>query len=86
MSNYQNSVFTFIKQLLLQSAENKEHMMQWFGNCLYANRSRGHLWNNLYNGLENFSHDNGSDAFMIGIASVLVRLCAPLCEPSLKVI
>lgn len=85
-SNYHKSVFSIIKQLLLQSSENKTQMMQWFANCLYANRSRGHLWNNLYSGIEDFSHDNGSDAFMIGVASVLLRLCSPLCEPTLKVI
>lgn len=85
LSNYQNSVFGVIKQLLLQSTDNKGRMMKWFGKCLYANRSRAHLWNNLYNGMENFSHENGSDAFMIGIAAILIRLCAPLCVPTLKV-
>lgn len=85
-SNYQNLLFSIIKQLLVQSVDNKVQMMQWFGKCLHANRSRGHLWNNLYSGIEDFSHDNGSDAFMIGVASILVRLCAPLCLPTLKVI
>lgn len=85
MSSHQNAIFLLIKQLLVQSPTNKQKTLQWFAKCLHANVARGHLWNNLNAGLGNFIHQNASDAFMIGLTSVLLRLCVPLCEPSLKV-
>lgn len=85
MSSLQNSVFVLIKQLLLQSPTTKQKTLQWIAKCLHANVARGHLWNNLNAGLDNFLHQNASDSFMIGLTSVLLRLCAPLCEPSMKV-
>ncbi|XP_023293339.2 ubiquitin conjugation factor E4 A [Lucilia cuprina] len=86
MSSHQNELFSLIKQLLVQSPTNKQKTLQWFAKCLHANVARGHLWNNLNAGLNNFVHQNASDAFMIGLTSVLLRLCAPLCEPSMKVL
>ncbi|XP_073824632.1 ubiquitination factor E4A [Musca autumnalis] len=86
MSSHQNDIFILIKQLLVQSPVTKRNMLQWIAKCLHANVSRGHLWNNLNAGIENFIHQNASDAFMIGLTSVLLRLCAPLCEPTLKVL
>lgn len=83
MSSHQNAIFVLIKQLLVQSASNKQKVLLWFAKCLHANVARGHLWNNLNNGLN--VQQNASDAFMIGLSSVLLRLCAPLCEPSMKV-
>lgn len=85
MSSHQKSVFALIKQLLLQSAVTKQKTLNWFAKCLHANVARGHLWNNVNAGVDNFLQQNASDAFMIGLTSVLLRLCAPLCEPSLKV-
>lgn len=85
MSSHHNSIFALIKQLLVQSATTKQKTLQWFAKCLHANVARGHLWNNLNAGVDNFLHQNASDAFMIGLTSVLLRLCAPLCEPSMKV-
>ncbi|XP_037828804.1 uncharacterized protein LOC119616505 isoform X3 [Lucilia sericata] len=86
MSSHQNALFSLIKQLLVQSPTTKQKALQWFAKCLHANVARGHLWNNLNAGLNNFVHQNASDAFMIGLTSVLLRLCAPLCEPSMKVL
>ncbi|XP_061397197.1 ubiquitin conjugation factor E4 A [Musca vetustissima] len=86
MSRYQNDVFCLIKQLLVQSPTTKQKMLQWVAKCLSANVSRGHLWNNLNAGIENVVHQNASDAFMLGLTSVLLRLCAPLCEPTMKVL
>lgn len=85
MSSHQNAIFVLIKQLLVQNANNKQKTLLWFAKCLHANVARGHLWNNLNTGLNNFVQQNASDAFMIGLSSVLLRLCAPLCEPSMKV-
>ncbi|KAL9929061.1 ubiquitination factor E4A [Glossina fuscipes fuscipes] len=86
MANHQNSLFMLIKQLLMQDANNKQKMLEWFAKCLHANVSRGHLWNNLNTGLDNLLKQNASDAFVIGLTSVLLRLCTPLCEPVLKVL
>uniref|UniRef100_T1PH45 Ubiquitin conjugation factor E4 A n=1 Tax=Musca domestica TaxID=7370 RepID=T1PH45_MUSDO len=83
---HQNDTFSLIKQLLVQSATTKQKMLQWIAKCLHANVSRGHLWNNLNAGIENFVHQNASDAFMLGLTSVLLRLCAPLCESTMKVL
>ncbi|XP_075151628.1 ubiquitination factor E4A [Haematobia irritans] len=86
MASHQQSVFTLIKQLLVQNSTTKQKTLQWISKCLHANIARGHLWNNLNNGLDNFLHQNASDSFMIGLTSVLLRLCTPLCEPNLKVL
>lgn len=85
LASHQESVFKLIKKLLVQGAATKQKVMHWFAKCLHANTARGHLWNNLNGGVDNILHNTASDAFMMGLTAVLVRLCEPLCEPTLKV-
>ncbi|EDV98912.1 ubiquitin conjugation factor E4 A [Drosophila grimshawi] len=85
LAHHQQSMFTLIKQLLVQSSTTKKKTLQWIANCLDANVSRGHLWSTINLNLEQTVHSTASDAFMTGLSAVLMRLCAPLCAPSLKV-
>jgi len=85
LSHHQQSIFLLVKQLLVLSPETKKKTLQWVGNCLDANVPRGHLWSSINASLEQTAHSTSSDAFMTNLTAVLVRLCAPLCMPSLKV-
>ncbi|CAD6997110.1 ubiquitin conjugation factor E4 A [Ceratitis capitata] len=86
MSIHQDALFTLIKQLLVLSATSKKKTLQWLSNCLQANTSRGHLWSSINLPFEQMMNQNASDSFMIGVTAVLLRLCAPLCEPAMKVL
>eukprot|EP00099_Drosophila_melanogaster_P018059 NP_609060.1 uncharacterized protein Dmel_CG11070 [Drosophila melanogaster] len=86
LSHHQQSIFLLVKQLLVLSPETKKKTLQWVGNCLDANVPRGHLWSSINASLEQTAHSTSSDAFMTNLTAVLVRLCAPLCMPSLKVL
>ncbi|KAH8411922.1 hypothetical protein KR222_002464 [Zaprionus bogoriensis] len=86
LSHHQQGLFLLIKQLLVQSSATKKKMLQWIANCLDANVARGHLWSTINMNLEQTVHSTASDAFMTSLSAVLMRLCAPLCVPSLKVL
>ncbi|XP_067621639.1 ubiquitin conjugation factor E4 A [Eurosta solidaginis] len=86
MSNHQDAVFALIKQLLILSATAKKKTLHWIANCLHANTSRGHLWSSMNLPFEQMMNQNASDSFMIGLTAVLLRLCTPLCEPTMKVL
>ncbi|KAM8717628.1 hypothetical protein ACLKA7_004342 [Drosophila subpalustris] len=86
LAHHQLSLFTLIKQLLVQSPETKKKTLQWIANCLDANVARGHLWSTVNINLEQTVHSTASDAFMTSLSAVLMRLCAPLCAPSMKVL
>lgn len=85
LAHHVQDMFLMIKQLLVQSPATKKKTLQWIANCLDANVARGHLWSAINLNLEQTVHSTASDAFMISLSSVLMRLCAPLCMPSLKV-
>lgn len=85
MSLHQDALFTLIKRLLVLSTTTKKKTLQWISNCLHANASRGHLWSNINLPFEQIINQNASDSFMIGLTAVLLRLCSPLCEPTMKV-
>lgn len=84
MDNHQNSIFLLVKQLLVLSPNTKKKTLQWIANCLHANTARGQMWSNISLNIETLNQ-NSSDAFMIGLCAVLLRLCSPLCVPSMKV-
>ncbi|KAH8325930.1 hypothetical protein KR067_010222 [Drosophila pandora] len=86
LSHHQKSIFMIVKQLLVLCPETKKKMIQWLANCLDANISRGHLWSSINVNLDQTVHSSASDAFMNNLCSVLTRLCAPLCEPTFKVL
>lgn len=85
LAHHHTALFTLIKQLLVQSPTTKKKMLQWISNCLDANVARGHLWSTININLEQTVHSTASDAFMTSLSAVLMRLCAPLCAPSMKV-
>ncbi|EDW77401.1 uncharacterized protein Dwil_GK18107 [Drosophila willistoni] len=85
LSHHQQSIFDVVKQLLVISPESKKKTLQWIAHCLDANVSRGQLWSTMNLNLEQTVHSIASDAFMINLCAILMRLCAPLCLPSLKV-
>ncbi|XP_036321060.1 ubiquitin conjugation factor E4 A [Rhagoletis pomonella] len=86
MAIHQDAVFALVKQLLVLSPTTKKKTLQWIANCLHANTSRGHLWSNINLPFEQVINQNASDSFMIGLTAVLLRLCTPLCEPTMKVL
>ncbi|KAH8251327.1 hypothetical protein KR032_007991 [Drosophila birchii] len=86
LARHRDSIFQLVKQLLVLSPETKKKTLQWLANCLDANVSRGHLWSSINLNLEQTVHSTASDAFMTNLSAVLTRLCAPLCQPSLKVL
>ncbi|XP_017855343.2 ubiquitin conjugation factor E4 A [Drosophila busckii] len=85
LAHHQQSMFALMKQLLVLSPATKKKTLQWIANCLDANVARGHLWSTMNMNLEQTVHSTASDAFMTSLSAVLMRLCAPLCAPSLKV-
>ncbi|XP_037957885.1 ubiquitin conjugation factor E4 A isoform X2 [Teleopsis dalmanni] len=86
MCRHQNSVFVILKQLILVSPDIKKKVLVWFSNCLHANAGRGHIWSNINLNFDQFAQQNASDSFMTGLTAVLLRLCLPLCPPTLKVL
>ncbi|XP_064548843.1 ubiquitin conjugation factor E4 A isoform X1 [Drosophila montana] len=86
LAHHQQAMFTLVKQLLVQSSTSKKKTLQWIANCLDANVARGHLWSTINLNLEQTVHSTASDAFMTSLSAVLMRLCAPLCSPALKVL
>lgn len=86
LAHHQQAMFTLVKQLLVQSSTTKKKTLQWIANCLDANVARGHLWSTINLNLEQTVHSTASDAFMTSLSAVLMRLCAPLCAPALKVL
>ncbi|XP_053995108.1 ubiquitin conjugation factor E4 A [Hylaeus volcanicus] len=64
--------------LLKCSAEVRHLTLQWIGNCLHSNASRGKIWNSQNN--VGFSAMLCvSDGFMLNLGNVLLRLCQPFC-------
>lgn len=84
LSNHLSSLHLLFKGLLLQGGEVKNKTLQWIGDCLNANTPRGQLWNN--HAQNSTSLKTSSDAFMLGLGGVLLRLCQPLFKPQLKVL
>lgn len=81
-----DAVAALMKGFLLIGGSTRDKMLEWIGNCLHANVARGQLWNahNPTAGMFG-AITTSSDSFMIGLASVLLRLCKPLLKPGLKV-
>ncbi|KAH8263716.1 hypothetical protein KR044_012934 [Drosophila immigrans] len=86
LAHHQQQLFMLIKQLLVQTPATKKKTLQWIANCLDANVARGHLWSTINLNMQQTVHSTASDAFMTSLSAVLMRLCAPLCVPGLKVL
>lgn len=85
MSTHQNAMFAIVKQLLVLSPSTKKKTLQWMANCLHANTSRGQLWSNMHLNMQPLANQSASDSFILGLSAILLRLCAPLCQPTMKV-
>lgn len=72
------SLHLVFHSLLKCSPEVRHLTLQWFGNCLNANSSRGKLWN-AQNEVAMGAVLSVSDGFMLNLATVLLRLCQPFC-------
>lgn len=85
MKVHQNEMHLLFKDFLVLGGEVREKLLNWIGLCLHANAPRGQLWNSHAAQLGN-NLRTGSDAFIIGLTSVLLRLCKPLVKPQFKVL
>ncbi|XP_039314359.1 ubiquitin conjugation factor E4 A isoform X1 [Solenopsis invicta] len=78
MDNLSKALYKVFHSLLKCSTEVRHLTLQWLGNCLYTNASRGKLWNSQVEmGL--LGRTCVSDGFMLNIGNVLLRLCQPFC-------
>lgn len=84
LTNHQNNIFNIFKMLLVQGTQVKSKTLTWIANCLHANAQRSQIWT-MHN-MAPMLNSGASDSFMFGLCSVLLRLCAPLCKPSLKIL
>ncbi|XP_055912261.1 ubiquitin conjugation factor E4 A [Eupeodes corollae] len=84
LTNHQNNIFSIFKMLLVLGPQVKNKTLNWIANCLHANAQRSQIWT-MHN-MAPMPNSGASDAFMFGLCSVLLRLCAPLCKPTLKVL
>lgn len=67
----------YVFMRLLRLKETKAKTLKWIAQCVKANSNRGKLWNtHMFNPL---SLNNSSDAFMINLSTLLLRLCQPIC-------
>ncbi|XP_031827892.1 ubiquitination factor E4A [Nomia melanderi] len=64
--------------LLKRSGEVRHLTLEWIGNCLRLNASRGKIWN-TQNDISLNSMLCVSDGFMLNLGNVLLRLCQPFC-------
>lgn len=82
LNNHLDRLHIIFKSLLLMSDTVKPKLLSWIGNCIHANLPRGQLWNS--HNLASFS--SASDAFMLNLCGILLRLCKPLFKPGYKVL
>lgn len=85
MKAHQDEMYLLFKDLLVIGGDVREKLLNWIGVCLHANAPRGQLWNSHATQLGN-NLKTSSDAFIIGLTGVLLRLCKPLVKPQFKVL
>lgn len=83
MKIHLDSLHTLLKGFLLVGGEIRNGILAWFGRCLHANAKRGQMWSRDDPGR---TLDSASDAFMINLTGVLLRLSQPLLTAQLKVL
>ncbi|XP_055389776.1 ubiquitin conjugation factor E4 A [Condylostylus longicornis] len=85
LKNHLDKLHTLFKSILLLGGSAKSKILTWIGNCLHVNTPRGQIWNtHNISALGNLT--SASDAFMINLCGVLLRLCVPLFKPGFKVL
>ncbi|XP_076245661.1 ubiquitination factor E4A [Calliopsis andreniformis] len=66
--------------LLLKCSSDVRHLtLEWIGNCLHLNASRGKIWN-TQNDVSFIRASCVSDGFMLNLGNVLLHLCQPFCS------
>lgn len=82
LGSHQLALHGIFKSLLTIGPIVKTKTLAWIGNCLHANAKRAQLQSVQMLG----NLTCASDAFMLGLCSMLLYLCAPLCRPGFKVL
>ncbi|XP_059616667.1 ubiquitin conjugation factor E4 A [Phlebotomus argentipes] len=85
LKSLQDELHVIFKGFLVMGGSVRAKALTWIGDCLHVNFRRGQIWNAHAMPLLS-GERNASDAFTIGLASVLLRLCQPLLKPQLKVL
>lgn len=87
LRHHLDNVHSVFRALLGHTGETRARTLRWIGDCLHANVARGQLWNSHNPTADMFGAlTTASDAFMTGLAGVLLRLCKPLLKPGLRVL
>lgn len=72
-------LYQILKSLLQRSSETRHLLLTWLGGCLQANAGRAKIWANQVPEL--FFQMYASDAFLLNLGAVLLKLCQPFCKP-----
>lgn len=82
-----DTLHTVFRTLLGHPGRVRAAVLTWIGGCLHANHARGQLWS-AHNPMaaQLGALTTASDAFMLGLAGVLLRLCQPLVRPAWRVL
>lgn len=80
-SHHLDNLHGLIKGFLLMGGDIRTGILTWLAQCVNANTKRGQIWTADLGGV-----DVCSDAFMINLIGVLLRLSQPLVRPQLKVL
>ncbi|XP_066587978.1 ubiquitin conjugation factor E4 A [Prorops nasuta] len=81
LNDLTESLYKVFHSLLKCSSEVRHLTLEWIGNCLHTNASRGQIWN-YHNDNELNTILCTSDGFMVNLGNVLLRLCQPFCVGS----
>ncbi|GIX75439.1 ubiquitin conjugation factor E4 A [Caerostris extrusa] len=73
------NMHSLFEKMLRKSAQSRELLLQWIGNCLDANSGRAKIWNSQLPDV--YASLHGSDGFLINLLAVLLLLCKPFAEP-----
>lgn len=85
LSFHLDAMTQLFKGFLLVGGPVKNDILEWIGNALHKNAKRGQIWNS-HEAMILGNNMTVPDSFMIGLASVLLRLCNPLVKPQFKVL
>lgn len=83
MKIHLDNLHGLLKGFLLVGGAVRDGILKWLGHCLHVNRKRGQMWSRDDPGR---MVDTSSDAFMLNLTGVLLRLSQPLLTNQLKVL
>jgi ubiquitin conjugation factor E4 A len=85
LKNLHDSLHNLVKSLLVVGGDTRDKTLNWLGCAITSNQKRGQIWNQ-HSSMVMGNFTTSPDSFMIGLSAVLLRLCAPLMKPQLKVL